>query len=142
MASQLKVYHTISSRLDQLEIQNGQVIFVEDLHSIYLDMGGQRAKYDGIPLLATEEDRLAYQNPVAGLYYVILTKALWLFDGEEWNQINEQSEPQVIFQQDGTWPDGGQRQNVLYIGDNGIYTYTENGEYNPVSVKQNWVMLD
>ena len=56
MAAQLKIFYTTAARLSQLEVKNGQLIFVKDAKRIYLDMNGLRIGYDGTAIFDTEDD--------------------------------------------------------------------------------------
>lgn len=83
----LSVYKTVNSKLSDLPLSNGQLIFVQDKQTIALDFGGKRTIYKQIEELATEDARTSLLAPVAGLYYfVIETGVLWTYrDG--WVQI-------------------------------------------------------
>lgn len=83
----LSVYATVASRLSDLVIKDGQLIFVHDKHKIALDYGGKRTFYNQIEELATDSARTSMLAPVAGLFYfVIETAALWTYrDG--WIQL-------------------------------------------------------
>ncbi|MBQ8507232.1 MAG: hypothetical protein IJ466_07385 [Clostridia bacterium] len=78
---------TVGSKLSDLSIQNGQLIFVRDKRTIALDIGGKRTFYNQIEELATEQDRVSLLAPVSGLYYFVVDRAvLWTYrDG--WVQI-------------------------------------------------------
>ena len=83
----LSAIATVGSRVKDLKINDGQLIFVRDKHRIALDFGGKRTFYNQIEELATEEDRTSLVEPVAGLFYfVIETAVLWVYrDG--WIQL-------------------------------------------------------
>ena len=83
----LSVCATVGSRLSDLVIKDGQLIFVQDKHKIALDYNGKRVFYNQIEELATDEDRTAILAPVTGLYYFVIdTAVLWTYrDG--WVQI-------------------------------------------------------
>lgn len=83
----LAVYATVGSRLSNLAISDGQMIFVRDKHKIALDFGGKRVFYNQIEELATEQERLSLLAPVTGSYYFVIdTAVLWTYhDG--WVQI-------------------------------------------------------
>lgn len=85
--SVLSVCATVGSRLSDLVIKDGQLVFVQDKHKIALDFGGKRVFYNQIEELATEEARKALLAPVMGLYYFVIdTAVLWTYRGE-WIQI-------------------------------------------------------
>lgn len=83
----LSVYKTVNSKLSDLPLSNGQLIFVQDKQTIALDFGGKRTIYKQIEELATEDARTSLLAPVAGLYYfVIETGVLWTYQ-DGWVQI-------------------------------------------------------
>lgn len=83
----LSVCATVGSKLPNLVITDGQLIFVQDKHKIALDYGGKRVFYNQIEELATDAERTSLLAPVTGCYYfVISTAVLWTYrDG--WVQI-------------------------------------------------------
>lgn len=84
---------TSSSRIRDLVIKDGQLIFIQDLGRIAFDFKGKRVFYNQIAELETEADRLALENPLSGYYFVIDTARLWFYK-DEWIPITE--EPQDI----------------------------------------------
>lgn len=87
---------TVGSKLPDLVIKDGQLIFVQDKHKIALDFGGKRTFYNQIEELATESARTSLLAPVAGLFYfVIETSVLWTYR-DEWVQITTPPK-EVIF---------------------------------------------
>ena len=93
----LSVCATVGSKLPDLVIKDGQLIFVRDKHKIALDFGGKRTFYNQIEELATEAARTSLLAPVAGLFYfVIETAVLWTYrDG--WVQITTPPKEVVFF---------------------------------------------
>ena len=87
MKTVLSVCATVGSKLSDLSIKDGQLIFVQDKHKIALDFGGKRVFYNQIEELATENARKSMLAPVAGLFYfVVETAVLWTYrDG--WVQL-------------------------------------------------------
>ena len=91
----LSVCATVGSRLADLSIIDGQMIFVQDKHRVALDYNGKRVFYNQIEELSTEQARLSLLAPVAGLYYfVIETAVLWTYRNE-WVQIT--TPPREVF---------------------------------------------
>lgn len=87
---------TVGSKLPDLVIKDGQLIFVQDKHKIALDFGGKRTFYNQIEELATESARVSLLAPVAGFYYfVIETAVLWTYRNR-WIQITTPPK-EVIF---------------------------------------------
>lgn len=83
----LSVLTTVKSKLSDLAIKDGQLIFVRDKQEIVLDYGGNRKIYKQIENLATELDRTSILAPVTGLYYfVVETSVLWTYQ-DGWVQI-------------------------------------------------------
>ena len=66
----IKFITTVDSKLSQLGIENGQLIFTSDTRKIYLDSKDIRTEYSQIIPLAKEEDRLNYLSPITGFYFV------------------------------------------------------------------------
>jgi hypothetical protein len=86
---------TTSSRIRDLVIKDGQLIFIRDLGRIAFDFKGQRVFYNQIVELDTEADRLALENPLNGYYFVIDSACLWFYQ-DGWVQITEKPK-EVIF---------------------------------------------
>lgn len=94
--SVLSVCATTASRLPDLEIKNGQLIFVQDKHKIAFDFGGKRKFYNQIEELDTESERIAFEKPVFGSYYFVIdTAVLWTYR-DKWIQITTSPE-EIVF---------------------------------------------
>lgn len=117
--SVLKLVATTSSKIRDLVISDGQLIFVQDLGRIALDFKGKRVFYNQIVELETEADRLALENPLNGYYFVIDKACLWFYK-DEWIQITE--EPQEVVFVGVELPELGQA--------NKIYANTTEGAEN------------
>ena len=79
---------TSSSRIRELPIKDGQLIFVQDLGRIAFDFKGKRVFYNQIVELETEADRTELESPLDGYYFIIDSACLWFYkDG--WTQITE-----------------------------------------------------
>ena len=86
---------TESSKIRNLPIKNGQLIFIQDLGRIAMDFNNTRVFYNQIVELETEVDRITLENPLDGYYFVISSACLWFYkDG--WTQITEKPE-EVLF---------------------------------------------
>ena len=80
---------TANSKLSDLSVKDGQLIFVQDKNTIALDFGGKRTLYKQIEELATEAARTSILAPVTGHYYfVVETGVLWTYQNG-WVQITE-----------------------------------------------------
>ena len=73
---------TTSSRVKDLTIKNGQLIFIQDLGRIAFDFKNKRVFYNQIVELNTEGDRVTLDNPISGYYFVIDTATLWFYQDE------------------------------------------------------------
>ena len=83
----LSAIATVNSKLSDLEVKDGQLIFVQDKNTIALDFGGKRRLYKQIEELSTEDARLSLLAPVIGrYYYVVVTGAMWTYQND-WVQI-------------------------------------------------------
>ena len=86
---------TSSSKVKDLIIKDGQLIFVQDLGRIAMDFNGKRVFYNQIVELDTDTERKELESPLAGYYFVIDRAELWFYkDG--WIQITEQPK-EVVF---------------------------------------------
>lgn len=86
---------TTSSRIRDLVIKDGQLIFIQDLGRIAFDFKGKRVFYNQIVELNTEAERLALESPLGGYYFVIDRACLWFYQ-DEWIQITEKPED-IVF---------------------------------------------
>lgn len=86
-ATVLSAIATVNSKLSELSVKDGQLIFIQDKNTIALDFGGKRRLYKQIEEISTEAERASLLAPVFGCYYyVIETSILWTYrDG--WVQI-------------------------------------------------------
>lgn len=89
------VIATTSSRIRDLIIKDGQVIYIQDLGRIAFDFNGKRVFYNQIVELNTEAERQTLDSPLSGYYFVIDTAMLWYFK-DEWIAITEKPR-EVIF---------------------------------------------
>lgn len=96
MKTALSVCATTSSRLPDLAIKNGQLIFIQDKCRIAFDFGGCRKFYNQINELATDSERIAIEEPIVGSYYfVIETAVLWAYQNR-WIQLTTKPE-EIVF---------------------------------------------
>ena len=109
--SVLKLVATTSSKIRDLVINDGQLIFLQDLGRIAFDFKGKRVFYNQIVEVETEADRLALENPLDGYYFIIDEACLWFYKGG-WTQITEK--PQSIVFIGVNLPTLGQA-NKIYI---------------------------
>ena len=107
----LKVIATTGSRVRELPIKNGQLIFVQDRSRIAFDFNDKRVFYNQITELDTEYERTTLSDPLAGYYFVIDTASLWRYE-DEWVQIA--GEPEEVVFIGVELPELGQK-NKLYV---------------------------
>lgn len=109
--SVLKLVATTSSKIRNLTIADGQLIFIQDLGRIAFDFKGKRVFYNQIVELETEAERQDLNEPLDGYYFIIDSACLWFYkDG--WTQITEK--PDDILFIDVELPQLGQ-QGKLYV---------------------------
>lgn len=111
----LSVCATTGSRLSDLVIKEGQLIFVQDKHRIAFDFKGKRVFYNQIVEIATEEERIALTPESGTFYFVINTAVLWRYD-TEWIQLT--TPPQDVMFIGVKLPELGSA-NTLYVNKNG-----------------------
>lgn len=109
--SVLKLVATTSSKIRNLTIADGQLVFLYDIGRIAFDYRGTRVFYNQIVELQTEADRLALEEPLGGYYFIIGSGCLWCYR-DEWIQIT--GKPESIEFIDVELPDLGQ-ENKLYV---------------------------
>lgn len=91
----LSVCATTASRLPDLTIKNGQLIFIQDKHRIAFDFGDKRNFYNQIEEIATDEERVAL-TPINGSYYFVIdTAVLWTYQ-DKWIQLTTSPE-EIVF---------------------------------------------
>ena len=111
--SVMSLIATTSSRIRDLSIKDGQLIFIQDLGRIAFDYKGKRVFYNQIVELQTEAERISIDYPLSGYYFVIDTAVLWFYQ-DAWIQITEK--PQEVVSIGVELPELGQaKDNVLYV---------------------------
>ena len=109
----LSLIATSSSRIKDLVIKDGQLIFIQDLGRIAFDFKGKRVFYNQIVELQTETERAKLDSPLSGYYFVIDTAVLWFYQ-DGWVQIT--GRPQEVVSIGVELPELGQaKDNVLYV---------------------------
>lgn len=107
------VIATTGSRVKDLIIKDGQLIFVQDKQRIALDFNGKRVFYNQIIILNSESDRKSILAPVEGLFYfVIETVILWTYNNSQWVQITTPTE-NIIYIND-TPPMSGKESQLFF----------------------------
>lgn len=113
--SVLSLVATTSSKMKDLIIKDGQLIFMQDVGRIAFDFKGKRVFYNQIVELDSEAERLALDAPISGYYFVIDTAVLWFYQNN-WVQITEK--PQELLFIGVELPELGQ-EKVLYVNKKG-----------------------
>lgn len=93
--SVMSLVATSSSRIRDLVIKDGQLIFVQDIGRIAFDFKGKRVFYNQIVELNTEAERLALESPLDGYYFIIDSACLWFYKSG-WIQITEKPQ-EIVF---------------------------------------------
>lgn len=92
----LSLCATTSSKIKDLVIKDGQLIFVHDSKKIALDFGGKRTFFNQITELASEDERTSILAPITGHYYfVVKTAVLWTYQNG-WVQLTTPPE-EILF---------------------------------------------
>ena len=102
---------TKSSRIRELPIKDGQLVFIQDLGRIAFDFNGKRVFYNQIVQLDTDAERLALEAPLNGYYFIIDEGRLWFYQ-DEW--IPSTGAPQEVLFIGVELPQLGQK-NTLYV---------------------------
>lgn len=108
----MSVVATTASRLPDLSIKNGQLIFVKDSQKVALDLNDKRTFYNQIVVLQTDLERQSLLAPISGLFYFVIdTAVLWHYE-KSWIQIT--TSPNEIVYIDVSLPELGSA-NTLYV---------------------------
>lgn len=87
---------TVSDKVKDLVIKDGQLIFIHDEGRIALDYKGKRTFYNQIIELEAEQERLNLSEPINGKYYFIIeTAVLWRYYNG-WQQLTTAPD-EIIF---------------------------------------------
>lgn len=137
----VKCYSTVDSKLGQLPVSDGNLIFVKDTKTIYLDINGIRIGYSDINILNSESDRTSILAPVEGFYYIEETDILWRYK-EEWKQITPSNLNPLFFGEYSDFPPTG-KENVLYISDEATYKWDSlTSQYICIANKTEWTSIE
>lgn len=139
--AQMRIVYTTSNRLDELNIEDGQIIFVVDTRTIYFDMKNKRTSYSTIFVFETEDERLAMESPAQGFYFVEETNVVWRYK-TQWIQITPQGLNPIVFGEEiSSFPERGM-EGILYCGDSAIYKWNSyQSSYHLIANKNEWKEL-
>lgn len=134
----LKVYTTISDKLNDLSVINGQLIFVSDTKTIYLDNNGVRLSYDIIQVLKTDKDRIDIKKPKEGFYFVEDSAVLWRYKNQ-WVQLTRGNVPHIILiDKYIDLPSIGEN-DTIYSTENAVYVWdNKDKKYVSIANKTEW----
>lgn len=137
----MKLYTTTSSRLSQLPVKDGQLIFVSDTRKVYLDFNGVRVSYSTINSFSTDKERIEYESPAKGFYFVQGTGVLWNYDAS-WKQLTPDNLQQIYFGSGvEAFPKEG-NDKLLYVADDATYKWdSATKQYLVVANKTEWTSL-
>lgn len=137
----VKFYYTANSKLSELPVADGQIIFVYDTKKFYLDMNGLRLGYSDIQVLALESDRTSILAPTEGFYFVDETDVLWRYKGG-WKQVTPDNVSPIVMADYEEFPPTG-KENTLYVTDDATYKWDAvSSQYVCVSNKTEWTTLE
>lgn len=83
----IDVISTTNSKLSNLPIKDGQLIFVHDSKKIALDYKNARTVYEQIQVLEKESNRTELLAPINSFYFVVETSILWKYHNGQWIQL-------------------------------------------------------
>ena len=108
----MSVVATSASRLPDLSIKNGQLIFIKDSQKVALDINDKRTFFNQIVVLQTDTERTSLLAPISGLFYFVIdTAVLWHYE-QSWIQIT--TSPKEIIYIGVSLPELGSA-NTLYV---------------------------
>ena len=140
MSAIVKFYHTVDSKLAQLPVRDGNLVFVTDTKRMYLDIKGNRLPYVDIQVLSEETDRTSILAPTEGFYYVEETNVLWRYKGS-WKQVTPNNMTPLFFGDYDSFPEIG-NSGTLYVSDNATYKWDSiKSQYVCVANKTEWNYL-
>lgn len=142
MPAIVKVYTTVASKLSQLTVKDGQLIFVSDTRRIYLDFSGNRICYDTILNFDKDSDRTSLMAPVEGFYFVKETNTLWNYGVSGWNQLTSDNPNPIFFGNEvSDFPTQG-NSKTLYVANDATYRYNSiTSSYDMIANKTEWNTL-
>ena len=105
----MKFIATTSSKVNQIPVISGQLIFSRDDRVIYLDAESNRTSFQQIISVVDDATREELVSPVEGFYFVEETATLWRYKDSEWTQISAKADERVIFtDEENGLPETGQ----------------------------------
>ena len=134
----IQVYATTATRLPDLAVNDGNLIFVRDTRKVYLDYGGLRLDFATIRVFQTDAERVGTLAPVEGFYYVEDTGVLWRYSSS-WKQMTPENLTPIFFGHYQDFPPQGST-SMLYVDDAETYRW-DGSQYTVVANKTEWEEL-
>lgn len=118
----IKYICTTSNKINEINVEVGNLIFCEDTRQIALDGENGRVFYDQIMCLATDDLRgKMLPNLVPGFYFIYATNILWrLNTSYEWIQITQNPDSSIVYGTLSSFPRPG-LEGVLYMTSDNLY---------------------
>ena len=139
----IQFYRTSPDKVSEIEIKKGNLIFVEDERTIYLDNDDTRVAYQQIMSLQNDEDRVVLTSRlVPGFYFVLSNNILWRLDANrQWIQITERPSEQIVYGSLETFPRPGS-EFTLYRTSEALYHWSNDQQayINYCSAVPEWVI--
>lgn len=137
--AQMKLVYTTSTKLNQIAITDGQIIFLSDENQICLDMKGKRLIYKAIKTFDTDVQRLNSTPIEKTFYFVFETNVMWQYINSQWHQITASDlTPILFYPKEENFPAIG-KENRLYYTNEGIYNWKNSDqEYNLIANANRW----
>ncbi len=88
---------TVSDKVKDLVIKEGQLIFVYDEGRLALDYKGKRTFYNQIIELETDQERTELSTPINGKYYFVIETAIFWRYFNGWKQLTSSPDGKNIF---------------------------------------------
>lgn len=131
---------TTKDKVDTIRKIAGQLIFVTDDRTIYLDTNdNKRTIYQSIISVINESTREAIESPVEGFYYVREDNSLWSYFNSTWGVIIGEN-ANVVFPDNGL-PETGVKK-TLYVDNATLYCWNSDlNQYEIVKGRIDWEEL-
>lgn len=135
---------TVSDKVKDLVIKDGQLIFIHDEGRIALDYKGKRTFYNQIIELEAEIERKNLSEPINGKYYFVIETAVFWRYYNGWQQLTTAPE-EIIFI--GTeMPELGQPKTLYVQSSEGAESISiwdeDNDEYKVVADKTHTISVE
>ena len=123
----MKYYLTTSNKLSSIPVVTGNVIFVKDIRTLFMDDPDGRKSYTSITILDTEHERSTMPAPVNNCFYFVKeTACLWTYENA-WIQVTEPPSEEIVWLPRSEFPIIG-KEKTLYMSGKDIYVWL-NGQY-------------